>query len=62
MRNQGVVLSRTDIMEHVWDKSADPGSNTIETHMMTLRKKVDAAGRSKLIHTVQGRGYKMEVQ
>ncbi|QQR60659.1 response regulator transcription factor [Candidatus Uhrbacteria bacterium] len=62
MRNQGVVLSRTDIMEHVWDKSADPGSNTIETHMMTLRKKVDEAGKSKLIHTVQGRGYKIEVQ
>lgn len=60
MRHPGIVLSRNDIMQHVWDRGIDPASNTIETHMMTLRKKIDVAEKPKLIHTVQGRGYKME--
>lgn len=39
MQNQGTVLSRGMIMEHVWDMNADPFSNTIETHIASLRKK-----------------------
>lgn len=61
MRNRGLVLSRHQIMEHVWDRNADPFSNTIETHMMTLRKKIDSPEKQKLIHTVQGRGYKLDL-
>jgi DNA-binding response OmpR family regulator len=62
LKNQGKVLSRGMIMEHVWDMNADPFSNTIETHILNLRRKVDSEGRAKLIHTVPGRGYKMELK
>jgi len=60
MKNQGTVLSRSMIMEHVWDMSVDPFSNTIESHIVSLRKKVDLPGKKKLIRTVAGRGYKIE--
>lgn len=60
MRNQGRVLSRGMIMEHVWDINVDPFSNTIETHILNLRRKVDRLGKNKLIHTVPGRGYKID--
>lgn len=59
MRYQGAVLSRGMIMEHVWDMNADPFSNTIESHITSLRKKVDFKNK-KLIHTFPGRGYKIE--
>ncbi len=62
MRNQGTVLSRSMILEHVWDMTSDPFSNTIDSHILSLRKKVDADPARKLIHTVQGRGYKLETQ
>jgi len=62
MRNIGRVVSRGDILEHVWDVNADPFSNTIETHILALRKKIDKAPRRKLIHTVSGRGYKIALQ
>ncbi len=61
VKNQEVVLSRSMIMEHVWDMSVDPFSNTIESHIMSLRKKIDYAGKNKLIQTIPGRGYKMTV-
>lgn len=62
MRNQGLVLSRGMIMEHVWDMNADPFSNTIESHILSLRKKLSAHDAEKIIHTVQGRGYKLELR
>ncbi|MCK4540466.1 response regulator transcription factor [Candidatus Parcubacteria bacterium] len=61
LKNKGIVLSRSMIMEHVWDMSIDPFSNTIESHIMSLRKKLDLPKRKKLIHTVSGRGYKIDV-
>ena len=60
MRNQGLVLSRGSIMDHVWDMYADPFSNTIESHILSVRRKLAAAGSAKLIHTVSGRGYIMD--
>jgi DNA-binding response OmpR family regulator len=48
------------IMEHVWDDEADPFSNTIESHILNLRKKMGLK-RRRLIHNVPGRGYKMDV-
>ncbi len=57
MKNQGTALSRAMIMEHVWDINADPFSNTIESHILSLRRKIDP--HSKLIHTVSGIGYKL---
>jgi len=58
-RNRGNVMSRAMIMEHVWDMNADPFSNTIESHIMNLRKKIDCPGEKKLIQTIPGRGYKI---
>ncbi|KKR46974.1 MAG: Two component transcriptional regulator, winged helix family [Parcubacteria group bacterium GW2011_GWB1_40_14] len=59
VRNRGVVLSRGMILEHVWDMEVDPFTNTIESHVSNLRKKIDAEGTRRLIHTVVGRGYKI---
>ena len=59
LRNKGFVVSRGMIIEHVWDSNGDLFSNTIETHILNLRKKVEVPGASKLIQTVPGRGYKI---
>ena len=59
MRNEGTVLSRGMIMEHVWDMSSDPFSNTIESHVLSLRKKIKDDPKNRLIQTVPGRGYKI---
>lgn len=59
MRNKGNVVSRGMIMEHVWNSDSDPFSNTIEAHILNLRKKVDVTKERKLIYNVPGRGYKI---
>jgi DNA-binding response OmpR family regulator len=59
LRNTGTVLSRGMILEHVWDMDTDPFSNTIESHVASLRRKIDTAGKKKLIHTVPARGYRI---
>jgi DNA-binding response OmpR family regulator len=59
MKNEGTVLSRGMILEHVWDMSVDIFSNTIESHILSLRKKIGDHGKGKLILTVPGRGYKI---
>ncbi len=61
MKNQGRVMGRGAILEHVWDANADMFSNTIEAHIGSLRRKIDRHGKRKLIHTVTGRGYKVDV-
>ncbi len=61
LRHQGAVLSRGTLMEHVWDIHGDLFSNTIETHILNLRKKIDQPGAKKLIHTISGRGYKIDI-
>ncbi len=50
------MLSRTRIYEHVWDECYDGLSNTLEVHVMELRRKLEAHG-PRLIHTLRGRGY-----
>jgi len=62
LKNVGHVLSRGMILERVWDANADPFSNTIESHIVSLRRKIDTKTEDKLIHTVTGRGYKMDVK
>lgn len=57
--NKDRVVSRSVLMEHVWDVNANQFSNTVETHMRNLRSKVDRSYGKKLIHTVSGRGYKL---
>lgn len=61
MQNQGAVLSRGMILEHVWDMNTDIFSNTIESHMLSLRKKIGDTGKKRLIQTIPGRGYKISV-
>jgi two-component system copper resistance phosphate regulon response regulator CusR len=56
LRHPREVLSRTRIYEQVWDERYDGMSNTLEVHVMELRKKLEAHG-PRLIHTVRGRGY-----
>ncbi|MDR3633331.1 MAG: response regulator transcription factor [Isosphaeraceae bacterium] len=56
VRHPGQVLSRTRIYEHVWDETFDGLSNTLEVHVMELRRKLEAHG-PRVIHTVRGRGY-----
>ncbi len=62
MKNVGIVLSRGMILEHVWDMSVDAFSNTIESHIRSLRRKIDLPGKKKLIHTIPGFGYKIDVK
>ena len=56
-RNAGRVVSRTMIMEHVWDYHFDPRTNVVESRICRLRDKVDKGFDTPLIHTVRGVGY-----
>lgn len=60
MRNAGKVLSKEQIISHVWDFDADVLPNNVELFIMFLRRKIDKPFGSKLIHTVPGFGYKLE--
>lgn len=62
MKNKGWVISRGMIIEHVWDINFDPFSNTIESHILNLRRKIDLPDKKKLIHTLPGRGYKIDIK
>jgi two-component system OmpR family response regulator len=58
MRNSGRVVSKTMIMEHVWDYNFDPQTNVVEACVCRLRDKIDkGSGGIKLIHTIRGMGY-----
>ena len=57
MRNVGKVVSKTMIMEHVWDYHFDPQTNVVESRIYHLREKVDKGFDAKMIHTVRGVGY-----
>ncbi len=60
MLNKGRIVSRQEIMEHVWDENANPFSNTIEVHIKNLRKKL--GGAKKMIYTFPTRGYKLDLK
>lgn len=60
MRNAGNVLSKTMIIEHVWDYNFDPQTNVVETGICRLRDKIDRPFEDKLIHTIRGVGYVLE--
>jgi two-component system OmpR family response regulator len=57
LRNAGRVVSKTMIMEHVWDYYFDPQTNVVESRIYKLREKIDKGFSSKMIHTVRGVGY-----
>ena len=57
MRNAGRIVSKTMIMEHVWDYNFDPQTNVVEARISRLRDKIDRGFETKMIHTVRGVGY-----
>lgn len=57
MTNSNKVLTKSQILEKVWDINFDPGSNIVEVHLYQLRKKMDRGFDHELIQTVIGRGY-----
>jgi two-component system OmpR family response regulator len=57
MRHAGQVVTRTMLLEHVWDIHFDPRTNVVETHISRLRSKIDRGFEAALIHTVRGAGY-----
>jgi len=60
MRNAGKVVSKTMIIEHVWDFNFDPQTNVVEARISRLRDKVDKPFENALVHTVRGIGYVLE--
>ncbi|GAC1585292.1 MAG: response regulator transcription factor [Sphingomicrobium sp.] len=62
MRGEGRIVTRTMLLENVWDFHFDPQTNIVETHMSRLRAKLNEGGRIDLIETVRGSGYRMRGQ
>jgi DNA-binding response OmpR family regulator len=62
LKNPGTVLSRSMIMDHVWDTNVDIFSNTVEAHIRSIRKKIEFKGQKKLIHNISGWGYKIDLK
>jgi two-component system OmpR family response regulator len=59
MRNAGRVVTRTMLLERVWDFHFDPKTSVVETHISRLRTKIDKPFEKDLIHTVRGAGYSL---
>ena len=59
MKNAGTVVTRTMLLEKVWDYHFDPQTNVIDVHMSRLRAKIDKGFERPLLHTVRGSGYVM---
>jgi len=57
MKNAGQVVTRTMLLEHVWDYHFDPQTNVIDVHVSRLRAKIDKNYHRPLLHTVRGAGY-----
>jgi two-component system OmpR family response regulator len=57
--HQGEVVTRTMLLEAVWDYHFDPGTNVIDVHISRLRRKIDDGEERALFHTVRGAGYRM---
>jgi DNA-binding response OmpR family regulator len=62
MSNSGRALSRTMIIEHVWDQSFDGVTNIVDVYVRHLRSKIDDGHSRKLIRTIRGVGYAIEEQ
>lgn len=60
MRNAGQVVTRTMLLENVWDYHFDPQTNVIDVHISRLRQKIDKGFEKPLLSTVRGAGYKLD--
>jgi two-component system OmpR family response regulator len=61
MKHAGQVVTRTMLLENVWDFHFDPRTNVVESHISRLRSKIDRGQEQELIHTVRGAGYCLRV-
>ncbi len=61
MRSPGRVLSRPVLTQHVWGLDFDPESNVVDVYIGYLRKRIEAPGEPRLLHTVRGAGYVLKV-
>lgn len=61
MRGEGRVITRTMLLERVWDFHFDPKTSVVETHISRLRAKVDKPFETQLLHTVRNTGYSLHV-
>ncbi len=59
MRHEGQVLSRDQIIDHIWNADFESGSKLIEVYIHYLRRKIDTDQSNMLIHTVRGLGYRI---
>jgi two-component system OmpR family response regulator len=59
MQNQERVVTRSALLEHVWDYRFDPHTSLIDTHVSRLRKKLDDGFEKSLLHTVRNVGYRL---
>lgn len=59
MRNQGQVVTRSMILQKVWNYDFDPGTNVIDVYVSNLRKEIDRPGLEPLLHTIRGKGYRL---
>jgi DNA-binding response OmpR family regulator len=57
LRNKGILLTRSQIAEHVWDYDFEYNSNIVDVYIGYLRRKIDDEFKNKLIHTIRGSGY-----
>jgi two-component system OmpR family response regulator len=60
MRHSGQLVTRTMLLEKVWDFQFDPQTNVIETQISRLRAKIDKGFDCPLLHTVRGEGYRLD--
>ncbi len=62
MHNQGIVLSREKIEQHIWNYDYTGGTNVVDVYISYLRRKIDVGHNQKLIHTVRGQGYVLRAE
>lgn len=62
MRHKDEIVTRTMIIEHVWDYNFDSMSNIVDVYVTAIRRKVDKGAKTKLVHTIHGVGYKIAEQ
>jgi two-component system OmpR family response regulator len=62
LRNKDRVVTRTMLLEQVWDYRFDPHTSLIDTHISRLRRKIDDGFDKPLLHTVRGSGYRLSEQ
>jgi two-component system, OmpR family, response regulator len=60
MRHPGEVLSRSHLIDHVWDSAYDGGSNVVDVYVRYLREKLDRPFGRTSIHTIRGAGYRLD--